>query len=1077
MTIHLYVAPAGAGKTEACIKRVLAASRGLPLPRVWACLPTRAQVRAFRRRLAAAGGALGVETGTFFDLYREALRSCGRLYAELDETLQLHLLRDVVDRAADDGALRHYLPLQGKPGFVRVLRDLIEDLKRARVEPVRLQQLLRGCGPRLEELAALYAAYQSRLLAEDRMDREGLGWLATLALERNPRCFSPWRLAVVDGFDEFNPTQLAFLAALGAQVGELVITLTYGPRPGRLAQRRFAQALDQLQERLGVTAEPLAEARSHATPVLARLEAGLFEPLVRSADPPGEALQWLEAPNRAVEARAALRWAKERIVRDGIPPGEVALLARNLAAYIPLLLETAAEFGLPLAVAGGSPLAGNPLVAALLDLLSLARRDRASASVLDGRFPLRQTLEALRSPYFSWKQAEVDGEPVGLSDEDADLLEQAAWAAQAIAGPEQWRQALALRASQAAEADEAHDEAPPAETPAPPREAWQGLALRFERFVRRLTPPAEDTVAGYTAFVEGLIGDDGFVAGGLHSDDRSSLQVLANVRDGPPELVERDLEALRRLKAALLGLVRATELVDGSQRVPYERFLDELAGVVSAARYTWDAGQAGAAVCVASVEEARGLSFRAVALLGLSEGEFPRAAPVRVLLRESDRSWLAAQGLELAPPAPGAEFSLFYEAVTRASQRLLLTRPSLDEAGQPWEPSPFWEETLRLFAGHDADACRALVGRMRAADALPLEQAASWPELAAALAQRLRAEEPAAQGVATAVIASPQFGAPWRAVEHGARLLAARLQRVPAGPFEGDCTALASPLAARYAPQRPWSASRLEAYRACPLGFYLGYALALERREPPKAGFDAAQLGRIYHAILEQVYAQAGSELEALLSALPAVAGDVLRRAPEEYGFRPSLLWEQEKARIVEDCANTLRALAGISEGWRPRAFELFFGLGGGTQPVHVPVEGQGEFHLRGVIDRVDINDAGELRLIDYKAGSDSISSGDLLAGRRLQLALYAWAAQRALAGRVASGFYWHVRPAKRSSLTLERFDGGAAQAMRLAAELAWEAIQGVRAGRFEPTPGQPGCRPYCPGAAFCWRYRPARTW
>lgn len=1072
MTIHVHIAPAGAGKTEECIRRVRAASRERPLAPVWACLPDNVQASAFRRRLAEAGGALGVEVGTFIDLYRETLWAAGQLYPEVTEPVQHRLLRAVIDRAAAEGSLQHYLPLRDKPGFVPVLRRLIEELKRARVEPAELAAAVRGLGPRLEELAALYDGYQGWLLERGWVDGEGLGWLATRALERRHDLLAHWGLVVVDGFDDLDPLQIAFLAALGAQVSELVITLTGAPGPDRLAHRRFRQALERLQAGLGVAPEPLPEVRRHPVPALARLEAGLFAAPAGTADP-GPAVIWLEAPNRPTEVRAVLRWVKQRLVYDRLAPAEVAVLAREVAPYLPLLLEAAEEMGLPLAPAGGLPLASNPAVAALMALWSLPRRDQASAAVQDGRFPVRQLLEALRCPYFSWSELEVDGRPLRLTAEDADSLEQAAAAAQVLAGLDQWREALAMQAAQVADVADAEERGEgPAAAAVAPGEGWAGLAARFESLVARLTPPDQETVAGFTAFLEELIGDEPQAGRG----GGSGLAVVANVHEGPPELVERDLQALRRLKEALRGLVWAAELLGERERLPYERFLDELAATVSVASYSWRPQTAGGAVRVASVLQARGLSFGAVAIVGLCEGEFPPPPPTDVLLRPGDRQRLVEQGLPLGPPAPGGEFTLFYEAVTRARERLLLSRPYLGEAGQPWRPSPFWEDSLRLFAGNDEAAQERLVARVRAADGLPAEEAGSWMELAVAVAQGLRMQTPGAPALAAALAGDPERSGLWLAIAHGAEVLAARLQRPAAGPFEGECAALAAALAARYAPERPWSASRLEAYRSCPLGFYLGKVLELERREPARVGFDAAQLGSIYHAILEGVYLRAASgERQELLAALPAVAEEVLSWAPRAYGFRPSQLWEQDKARIREECANTVRALAEAGEGWQPLRLELRFGLPGESLPAPwVEAEG-GRFRLRGIIDRVDAHPAGGLRVIDYKSGGQAITARHLLEGKRLQLALYAWAAQQALGETVTSGHYWHIRKAACSSLTLEGLDGGAAQAMAVAAAHAWEAIGGVLAGCFSPEPDDEGCPDYCPGAGFCWRYAPKR--
>jgi putative RecB family exonuclease len=136
---------------------------------------------------------------------------------------------------------------------------------------------------------------------------------------------------------------------------------------------------------------------------------------------------------------------------------------------------------------------------------------------------------------------------------------------------------------------------------------------------------------------------------------------------------------------------------------------------------------------------------------------------------------------------------------------------------------------------------------------------------------------------------------------------------------------------------------------------------------------------------------------------------------------------------------------------------------------------------LRGYIDRVDRAPDGRLRIIDYKAGSTPISTRDLADGHRLQLPLYALAAQEALQTPVVGGFYWHIGSARPSSLRLEKYapDGGkqgVAGAIETAVDYAMANVAAVRAGQFMPAPPEGGCPSFCPAMSFCEWYQP-RSW
>ena len=363
-------------------------------------VPNTIQAGGFRQRLAAAGGALGVEVHTFHTLYAELLSRAGQPMPLLADPLRIHLLRLLVNDLCEHGEIRYYATLRDKPGFIAALRNTIEELKRARIFPEDFAASAHGIGPRLEEIALVYSAYQDWLQTQHWADNEGRGWLAAIALEADPGLGTDTRLLAVTGFDEFNPTQLAVLSLLARRAKETLITLTGDlQHPDRPAHRRFRRAQNALVSSLSIQPEAMDSA-SLLVPALAHTEKFLFEDH-QSSIPSGHdienqksEIEFVEAQTRAIEARAALRWLKIRIVRDGMKPGEVAVLARDIEPYRPFLEETAAEFGMPLRLVGGQPLNENPAIAALLSLFSLSQGREA--------WPRRAVLETWRSPYFDW---------------------------------------------------------------------------------------------------------------------------------------------------------------------------------------------------------------------------------------------------------------------------------------------------------------------------------------------------------------------------------------------------------------------------------------------------------------------------------------------------------------------------------------------------------------------------------------------------------------------------------------------------------------------------------------------------
>ncbi len=1085
---RLLLAPAGHGKTERIIQRIQQLLAEEPLAPVIVLVPNAIQAANFRQRLSVAGGALGVEVHTFHTLYAELLIRAGSPIPLLPDPVRIRLLRAVVDDLCERGRLpsppgrggggegiRHYTALRAKPGFISLLRNAIEELKRARIFPDDFSASVKGLGARLEEIALVYDAYQDWLQKQNWADNEGRGWLAAIALESNPTLGADTRLLAVSGFDEFNPTQLAVLSLLATRAKETLITLTGDiQNPNRLAHHRFHRAQTAITSALNIQPEAM-DSSSMLSAGIASIESTLFNHVIASevkqspvdkenpADesfvatggllrrtgldtaasrerrlldqrPPRNDIEFIEAQTRALEVRAALRWIKARVIRDGMKLSEVAILARDLEPYRAFLTEVAEEFGIPLRIVGGQPLVENSAVAALLNLLSLPVEE----------WKRRPVLDSWSSPYFDFSEQGIDSR-----EASAAALDEISRAGRVVQGLSQWQEAFEIWKKR--KVTEFEEDLPSMDSESKvsrlsDAQRQETLESAFQSFVDLLTPPSRADVKEYVAFVESLIGDDpaldplpaspksdegnlgyawnnklvGF--GGGAEGGGGGVRVVACARANPATS-ERDVAALRAFKDVLRGLVLAESVLQ-SDTLEYADFFRDLRGAVEAATFTVPAE---AGMMAASVLDARGLSFQAVALMGLSEGEFPKQEREDVLLRESDRAVLRERGLPLETKLHGDEATFFYQAVTRARQRLLLTRPYLAEDGQAWEASPFWAEVTRLNGDQPPVRVRGEVGEVESAQAASKVE---WVESARAFDIQIK---------------------------NGIESLRARMSPRAAGIYEGELFDLSE----RFGASHGWSASRLESYGTCPFEFFVAHALELEPREEAEEGFDVRALGSMLHKILEMVYG--GAELK-------DAAQKVFANAPSEYGFRPTALWTQQQAELTRILEKTIEELNVLSQGYKPHTMEARFGMG---QPSLILKTSIGEIRLHGYIDRLDAAPDGTLRVIDYKSGSAAISAKDLKEGRRLQLPIYALAARDALGlGEVSSGFYWHIGAAEASSLKLEKFDGGVEGAFRTAVEHVTKHVANIRAGHFEPKAPEGGCPSYCPAVGFCWRYK-----
>lgn len=1008
MPTRLIVSAPATGKTNASIDDIRAILEKYPLAKIRVIVPDRLQAAYFRRRLSASGGSIGVYVGTFNDLYKNILEKSGGYVPIASNALLHRIVQDVVDTTP----LIHYAPLRTQPGFILALKDAFAELKRALIYPEAFIESSRGSSLAQQELALLYAAYQTQLRGMGWADFEGLSWLAVAALEEFPNLMEEsMQLLVLDGFDSFIGTQRRIMQLL-ERTTNLLITLPGDVASSRTAHRRFSRTLSTLQKDIALNLQE-ASTPPFLPAEIAHVEKNLFEPIPTFIIKPDHTfLKELRSPSE--EARETLRWIKALIIREHIPLQECAIFAPNLDQYQPHLRSAAHEFGLPVHFTLGNSLTTSPAITALIQLLNLPTQN----------FRTNALFKVLRSPYFSF----------GLPLEIIDSLEKVSHLGMVVEGREQWNEIWErLSLSGTSGSFDLDDERILKNLPH--GKDIQALQSHLDNFFQLITPP--EGVRSQTEWTRWL------------------EDLLTNLQFHENSTGEQDEIALEGFREALRALVMSESIV-GARIVDYQQYLSDLQNTLAGSALA-EPSALGASILVGNIREARGLRFKAVAILGLSEGLFPSVERPDPFLPESLR-----EELGLDSRLEREQGSLFYQAVTRADTHLLLTRPYLSEDGEAWEPSPYWNAVASLFEEN------TVLQKIRPDDPRPLADAASSHELLFWAVRRKGLPHTYAE-----------LETRWKQLQHARDVIHARRAKRADGSNEGQIHDLQVDLAKRFAPEKIWSASRLETYGTCPQMFYVKTVLDLEATAPPSLGLDIAQVGSILHKVLEEVYRTADNpgDVNSVLKRLPETAKSVFATAPQDFGFRPSELWELEQDQYLAMLETTIVALADTSEGWTPMAYEQAFGIHD-TPPLEIELDGE-KVLLRGLIDRIDQDADGNLRVVDYKTGSSHLSKEDLIHGRRLQLPLYALAAKEALKlGEPIEGMYWKIRAAEAGSLKLSTFKSDVGEGIEGAVQTAKEhlirILKGIRTGNFPPVPPKGGCPEYCPAAQWCWRYQKA---
>jgi ATP-dependent helicase/nuclease subunit B len=1004
--VHILSGPAGSGKTGRLIERCQAGTQAAVGAALW-IVPSYRHGERLRERLIENGcGGIGLRLLTFEDFAADIIRAHDPAACPLANVQRRLLVDDLLAELHQRKQLTHFDRVAETRGFAEGTVALVSELKRNEIRPIdfaraayrrgyagtRAARATRGEAISLKEreCARVYARYQRLLRDRHLYDLQGRLWYARdLLCGGARRPFEAVRVVFVDGFVDFARTQHDILDALAGWVDELWIALPDEPGDDRAELFTRPRATLARLQRLTPTvhqppflADTAAMAGGECLPFsvdasapdrpagLLHLERQLFRPLRKVVQPPdADGILCLEAPGLLGEARMVARQIKALLL-EGTPAEDILVTMRDLVPYADLLREVFAEYGIPVDVEGAEPLLRNPAVSTLLRALRLPDED----------WPFAAVTALLRSGYFrpDWPETRSDPEVAGHAEVLLRLL-----------GEPRHREAYAEAVRRWA------DDPPPGledeQAEESRRARTHDLAQRCRRFLERFfcawdDAPHQAVLADHIAWLRRFAADLG-------------LPVVAVERPA-------DAAAWGRFQEELDHWLRIDQLVHRQRRplsrADFQRRLAALAAEAGLGRTPRGPGR----VRVLSAPLARTLEVPYLFVMGLGERGFPRLVAPDPLFDEQERQSFKQAGLDfrcVSDLLPD-EMLLFYQVVTRARRRLVLSYPAVDDRGQSLLPSSFLHLLLQCFApgAVPVERRRMLIERYDKDPPLcPAEyrvqvaarregfRAASLP---AALAENLEAAE---------AMVRLRWGKDYTPYD---------------GMFRNP--AAIDAVGQLFGPEKVFSPTALEDYIACPFRFLLKHVLRLEVLEEPREEIEVTRRGQAFHRALSRLHTQLKAEdVHHPSDAVDLYVRERLTEAVEEYVARaPSpaskMLWRLEGQRLLRAGARYRGHWQQFVAPWlplgvapRPAFFEVDFGLKAPdgsipTGPLVIRVDDV-EVRISGRIDRVDVADLEDgvaFWIIDYKTGRSGHYTGtDLAAFRRLQLTLYALAVEQVL--------------------------------------------------------------------------------
>ncbi|HEX5616391.1 MAG TPA: PD-(D/E)XK nuclease family protein [Acidimicrobiia bacterium] len=249
-----------------------------------------------------------------------------------------------------------------------------------------------------------------------------------------------------------------------------------------------------------------------------------------------------------------------------------------------------------------------------------------------------------------------------------------------------------------------------------------------------------------------------------------------------------------------------------------------------------------------------------------------------------------------------------------------------------------------------------------------------------------------------------------------------------------------------FAPPGGLSPSSMGAFTSCPLAFRFSYIERLP--EPPAA---PASKGTLVHLALQHLMWRPAEErtLDHALADLGRATAD-LAADPEFAGLE---LTAEEWATFHADAEVLVRRYFELEDPTRVRAIGL---------ELRLEAELPSGVKLRGIIDRLELDDAGELVVTDYKTGSapSEFWEAKSMAG----VHVYSWLCEQVFGRRPASIQLLYLSTPERIVAHPSE------QSLRGVAVKSTAVMQAVRTAcersDFRPRPG-PLCN-YCSFREFC---------
>lgn len=389
-------------------------------------------------------------------------------------------------------------------------------------------------------------------------------------------------------------------------------------------------------------------------------------------------------------------------------------------------------------------------------------------------------------------------------------------------------------------------------------------------------------------------------------------------------------------------------------------------------------------VVLGDTERTRSNKLKVVFVIGINDGNFPKANRVEGYLNDKDREVLECAGIELAKNSIDSlyeeQFNI-YRTLTTPEEMLFLSYSSSDKEGKSIRPSILIKKIKRAFPNMQEESDVVEKRYVKTTEKATFEEALQ---------------------IYKEFLDGKEISEEWKElIRYFFKKDRKRFKRAISGIYYTNVSQNISKenIEKLYGNTLKTSVSRLENYRRCPFSFHMTYGLKLKEKEELKV--EAIDTGSFMHEVIDMFFKEIDDNgmsvkeiAEAEILKIVNKIVEILLGTSRYYIFTSSakfrLLTRRLKKVVYQSICYIVYSLK--YSDFKILGHEIEFSNTGKFKTINLDIENGKKVEITGKIDRLDTAKLGEnqyVRIVDYKSSYKDLDLNQLQAGLQIQLITY----------------------------------------------------------------------------------------